>query len=54
MLKDVMNRVNDFGIGSIATIVFFIAFIAIVLHTLLRPRREVDHDARLPLDEDRR
>lgn len=54
MLHDVMSRVNDYGIGSILTVVFFIAFLAIVLHTLLRPRREVEHDARLPLNDDSR
>ncbi len=53
MLKDVMNHVNDFGIGSILTVVFFIAFVAIVLHTLLRSRRDVNDAARLPLDDDR-
>lgn len=52
MLQDVLSRVNDYGIGEVLTVAFFLAFIAIVLHTLLRPRREVEHDARLPLNDD--
>lgn len=54
MLQDVMSRVNDYGIGSILTIACFVVFIAIVLHTLLRPRRDVERAARLPLNDETR
>ena len=53
-LSDIMSHAGLSGYAQVALVIFFGAFIAIVVR-LFRPgrREEFERDARLPLDDER-
>lgn len=51
-LSDVMSHSGLTGYAEIALVLFLIAFAAIVIRVIRMPKRDVDHDARLPLDDE--
>ena len=50
-LSDVVSHSGLAGYAEIALILFALAFVGIVIRVVARSRREVDHMARLPLDD---
>jgi hypothetical protein len=53
VLTSLLNLLNWNGLGTVLLVVFVAAFVAIVIHTIRRPRHEVERTARLPLADDR-
>ena len=52
MLRDVIGNA-DLTIWSLIALVIFVAtFVAIVLYVVTRPKKEVDRQANLPLEDD--
>jgi cbb3-type cytochrome oxidase subunit 3 len=52
-LSDVMSHAGLAGYAEIALILFFVAFVAVVVHTLRFSHREtLDHLSHLPLEDD--
>lgn len=51
-LRDVVSGLNASIWQQVALVLFVIAFVAIVVNAWLRPRAEVDQQARLPLEDD--
>jgi hypothetical protein len=47
--KDVLNSMSA-NLTEVALVIFFLAFLAIVVWTITRPRKEVDRWANLPND----
>jgi hypothetical protein len=53
-LSDVVSHSGLAGYAVVALVLFMIAFLAVVIGVLLRSRREIDHVARLPFDDEPR
>jgi cbb3-type cytochrome oxidase subunit 3 len=51
-IKGLMTWLGMNWFGVVALVVFFCCFVAIIIWVCTRPRREIDHQARIPLDED--
>jgi len=52
-LSDVMGHAGLSGYAQVALILFFVAFVAVVIRTLRWSNRaELDHISHLPLDDD--
>lgn len=54
MLKDVLNAMSYKPLGDSVLIFFVVVFIGLVVHTLLRSKRDVQHAAHLPLEDEPR
>lgn len=52
-LSDVMSHSGLTAYAEIGLVLFMIAFVAIVVRVIRMPKREVDHVARLPLDDEK-
>ena len=50
-LTDIMSAADHATWQAVALLIFAVAFVAIVIHTLRRSRSEMQHAARLPIDE---
>jgi len=50
-LSDIMSQAGLSGWAEVALIVFFAAFVGIVLYLFLRRRATWEHTRRLPLDD---
>lgn len=50
-LTEIMSAMDLTLFPQIGLAIFFVVFLAIVWHTWVRPRTEIDHQARLPLDD---
>jgi cbb3-type cytochrome oxidase subunit 3 len=51
-LSDVVSHSGLAEYAVVAMVLFLIAFVAVVIHICLSPRREMDAAARLPLDDE--
>lgn len=52
-LSDIMGNAGLAGYAEVALILFFVAFVAVVIRTLAwSNREELDHVSHLPLDDD--
>ncbi|MGE0480609.1 MAG: cbb3-type cytochrome oxidase subunit 3 [Phycisphaerae bacterium] len=51
-LTDVMSGLKLVSFAQIALVIFFAVFVAIVVWVMLRPKREIERAARLPLERD--
>jgi cytochrome c oxidase cbb3-type subunit IV len=54
MIRDVVSFLDYSICAEIALALFVIVFITVSIRTLFTNRREIDHMARLPLEEGRR
>lgn len=52
MFKDVLNHANLSFYAQIGLVIFFAAFLLVVLRTLLQSRRTINNWASLPLEDD--
>ena len=52
-IKGLMSGMGMNWFALFGLVVSFCAFVAIVIWTWSRPRREIDAQARLPLDDDK-
>ena len=52
-LSDIMGKADLASYAEVAVIIFFVVFMAIVIHTFRRSRKQ-EHDdaAKIPLDDD--
>ncbi len=50
MLREVVSESGYAILQQVALVLFFAAFVAIVVWTLLRPRQEMERCARLPVE----
>jgi cbb3-type cytochrome oxidase subunit 3 len=50
-LSDIVSHAGLAGYAEAALILFFLVFVAVVVRVATRPRREMDLDARLPLED---
>jgi len=51
MLKDVIGNAG-WGVFAIIALVIFVAvFVAIVIHALTRPKKQISKQARIPLED---
>lgn len=50
-LTDLMSGFNLAFYAQVALVVFFLVFVAVVVHVWRRPKDEITHDADLPLDD---
>ena len=53
-LSDVMSHAGLSGYAEIGLILFLFAFVVVVARLIVAPRRELDHVAHLPLDDEDR
>ncbi|RMF85711.1 MAG: cbb3-type cytochrome c oxidase subunit 3 [Planctomycetota bacterium] len=51
-LTDIMSGANLALLPTVALLIFFGVFLAIVAWVLLRPKRDVERWARMPMDDD--
>ena len=51
-LTDIMSGANLALLPTIALLLFVAVFVAIVVWVLLRPKADVEHWARMPMDDD--
>ena len=51
-LSDVVGAAGLQGYAEVALIIFFAVFVAVALRVLATRRRDLDHVARLPLEDD--
>lgn len=52
-LSDIMGHAGLSGYAEIALVLFFVAFLAVIVRTFrMSDRAELDHVSRLPLEED--
>ncbi len=52
MLRSLMENANLFIFAEIGLVIFFVTFVAIVIHTLRKPKKEIDRLSRMAIDED--
>lgn len=51
-LSDVVGAAGLQGYAEVALILFFVVFVAVALRVLATRRHDLDHVARLPLEDD--
>lgn len=51
-LTDIMSSLKLVSFAQVALVIFVCAFVAIVVWVILRPKREIERAARLPLERD--
>ncbi|MFI4861388.1 MAG: hypothetical protein ACIAXF_11975 [Phycisphaerales bacterium JB063] len=51
MFKDVLRAMDFTLLSQIALVLFFLVFIAVTIRTLLRPRKEMESQASIPLSD---
>ncbi|QNN24826.1 cbb3-type cytochrome c oxidase subunit 3 [Planctomycetales bacterium ZRK34] len=52
MFKELFNDTTTTLFGQISLVIFAVVFTAIVVRTLLRPKKTMDRYANMPLDDD--
>ncbi len=52
MLSETVSGSGMSIYAQVALVIFFLAFVAVVIWVLRRPKREIDRQSRLPLDDD--
>jgi hypothetical protein len=52
-LSDVVGSAGLQGYAEVALLIFFVVFVLVALRALTMRSRDLDHVARLPLDDDR-
>jgi cbb3-type cytochrome oxidase subunit 3 len=53
-LSDIMSHAGLVAFAEVGLVVSFVAFTALVVWVMLRPRDEMDAEARKPLDADQK
>ncbi len=51
MLRDVIGNAGWSVLAVIALVIFVVVFIAIVIYVLTRPKKEIDRQAQIPLQD---
>ena len=51
MLRDVIGNAGWEIMAIIALVIFVVVFIAIVVYVLTRPKKEIDQQAQIPLED---
>ena len=51
MFKDVLQAMNFTTLSQIALVLFFIVFVAVVIRTMTRPKKEMDKQSQIPLSD---
>jgi len=51
-LSDVVSSMGAAWMQEAALLIFFVVFVAIVVHAWLRPQAEIERMARIPVDDD--
>lgn len=52
MFKDVLRAMDFTTLSQIALILFFGVFVAVVIRTMLRPKKEMDKQSEIPLSDE--
>lgn len=52
MFKDVLRSMDFTTLSQIALIIFFCVFVAVVIRTWTRPRKDMDRQSEIPLSDD--
>lgn len=52
MFKDVLRAMDFTTLSQIALLLFFGVFVAVVIRTMLRPKKEMDKQSQIPLSDE--
>ncbi|MFK7789079.1 MAG: CcoQ/FixQ family Cbb3-type cytochrome c oxidase assembly chaperone [Phycisphaeraceae bacterium] len=52
MFKDVLRAMDFTTLSQLALLLFFGVFVAVVIRTMLRPKKEMDKQSQIPLSDE--
>lgn len=52
MFKDVLRAMNFTTLSQVALVLFFFVFVAVVIRTYTRPRKEIEKQSQIPLSDE--
>lgn len=52
MFKDVLRAMDFTLLSQIALVIFFGVFVAVVIRTCMRPKKEMDKQSQIPLSDE--